>query len=220
MTIDFSTTALLLVDLQNDFCPGGALAVKSGDEVVEPLNKLAGLFSRMGGRVIATQDWHTSNHISFASSHPDKKPGDIIKLPTVREQILWPDHCVQGTEGAKFHSKLNLDLVHLIIRKGYTWELDSYSVFYENDKKTPTGLDGFLKNLRIKTVFMGGLATDYCIFYSAMDAAYYGFETFIIWDAVRGIDYPRGSIESAIEAMKLSGIRIINSSNIERDNPS
>jgi len=217
MKVNFASSVLLEIDVQNDFCPGGALGVNAGDEVVEPLNKLADLFSHRGGRVVATQDWHTHNHISFASSHPGKKPGDFITLPTVREQILWPDHCVQGSHGANFHKNFQIDKVHLIVRKGYTWELDSYSAFYENDKKTPTGLDGFLKNLRIKSVFIGGLATDYCVFYSAMDAAYYGFETFVITDAVRGIDYPRGSIDAAIEAMKISGIRITSTSEIEKD---
>lgn len=217
MKVDFPSSALLEIDIQNDFCPGGALAVMNGDEVIKPLNRLARLFNRKGGRVIATQDWHTENHISFASSNPGKKPGDLIELPTVKEQYLWPDHCVFGTQGAAFHSDLILDLVHMMIRKGYSPGLDSYSAFYENDRKTPTGLNGFLKGLEIKSVFLGGLATDYCVYYSAMDAVYHGYKTCLIIDASRGINYPEGSIDKAITVMKKAGVQIINSSDIERD---
>jgi nicotinamidase/pyrazinamidase len=215
MTINFTSSALLEVDVQNDFCPGGALAVDRGNEVADPLNRLAFLFSRNGGRVIATQDWHTADHISFASSHPGKKIGEIIDLPAVKAQVLWPDHCVQGTEGAKFHKNLDLTLVHLIVRKGYRQELDSYSVFYENDRKTPTGMDGFLKGLGIKSVFLGGLATDYCVFYSAIDAMGHGYETFVFTDAVRGVGFPDGSIETALKLMEEAGIHLIDSGDIE-----
>ena len=219
MIIDFVSSALIEIDVQNDFCPGGALAVEHGDEVTDPLNRLAFLFSAHGGRVIATQDWHDANHISFASSHPGKKPGDIIDLPLVKQQVLWPDHCVKGTKGANFHKDLDMYLVHLIVRKGYRQELDSYSAFFENDRTTPTGLNGFLKGLGIKSVFLGGLATDYCVFYGAMDAVNHGFETYVLRDAVRGVGFPEGSIDKAFETMEQAGIQIIDSGDIEGESP-
>ena len=220
---NLSSSALLEVDVQNDFCPDGALAVKNGNEVIEPLNKLAGLFASRGGIVIATQDWHCKNHISFASSHPGKSPGDVISLPMVKEQILWPDHCVQGSFGAEFHKDLDLDPVNLIIRKGYRHDLDSYSAFLENDGFTETGLEGFLRGLYqnknkdrdkkeevvINTVFIGGLATDYCVRYSAMDSIMAGFKTYVIEDAIRGVGNPKGSIEEAIETLKYWGVTFI-----------
>ena len=189
--------ALLIIDVQNDFCPGGALEVKGGDEVIAPLNSLARLFLRTGGKIIVTQDWHPQNHVSFSS---------------------WPDHCVKGTRGADLHKDLDLSAVHLILRKGTNQYLDSYSAFFENDKKTPTGLDGFLHGLGIKTVFLGGLASDYCVFYSAMDAKRLGLETYVIRDAVRGVDYPEGSIKKAFDSMEEAGIKIINSAEITEKN--
>jgi nicotinamidase/pyrazinamidase len=218
MNINFPASALLLIDVQNDFCPGGALAVKDGDKVIDPLNALARLFCRMGGKVIATQDWHTDKHISFASSHQGKAPGDIVELPSVKEQVLWPDHCVQGTNGADFHKDLDVTVAHLILRKGSRQDLDSYSAFFENDRKTPTGLDGFLKGLCLTSVFLGGLATDYCVFYSAMDAAQLGYKTYVLSDAVRGVGFPEGSVQKALEAMRNAGIGIINSNDIEAIN--
>jgi nicotinamidase/pyrazinamidase len=223
MNIDFARSALLEIDVQNDFCPGGALAVDRGDEVVDPLNRLASRFAKNGAKVLATQDWHPGDHVSFASSHPGKKPGDAIDIsgipgasgsPGVKGQMLWPSHCVQGGQGAAFHPRLDLSAVHLIIRKGYRRELDSYSAFFENDRKTPTGLEGFLKGLGITTVALGGLASDYCVLYSALDAAARGFRTLVIRDAVRGVGFPEGSVERAFALMEDAGIVIAGSEEI------
>ena len=214
MNIDFPSSVLLQIDIQNDFCPNGALPIDDGDEVIEPLNKLALLFTQNKGHVIATQDWHAADHISFASAHPGKTPGELIDLPSVKDQVLWPDHCVQGTKSADFHEKLNLSYARMIIRKGVRQELDSYSAFFENDRQTQTGLDGFLKCLNVKSVFLGGLAADYCVFYSAMDAIRLGYKTYILKDAVRGVGYPEGSIEKAFEEMINAGAEIIDSSDL------
>jgi len=207
--LDYTKTLLLIIDVQNDFCPGGALAVKEGDGVVAPLNALSAFFARKGGRVAATQDWHPRGHVSFAYSHTGKKVGDSVDTPLVKGQTLWPDHCVQGTDGAAFHKSLNLSPVSLIIRKGFREELDSYSAFFENDRKTPTGLEGWIKSLGIETVIMGGIATDYCVFFSAMDCKKAGFKTIIASDAVRGVDFPAGSIEASVDEMTCSGIEFI-----------
>jgi nicotinamidase/pyrazinamidase len=214
MTIDFARVALLEIDVQNDFCPGGALAVERGDEVAEPLNRLASRFAENGAMVLATQDWHPRDHVSFASSHEGKKPGDAVDLPGVKGQILWPDHCVQCEAGASFHPRLDLSPVRLIVRKGYRTRLDSYSAFFENDRKTPTGLEGFLKGLSITTVVLGGLATDYCVLYSALDAAAAGFKTLVIRDAVRGAGFPEGSVERAFRLMEEAGVIIAGSEEI------
>jgi len=214
LALDYSKTLLLIIDVQNDFCPGGALAVNEGNEVVRPLNALSSFLSQKGGRAAATQDWHPAGHISFASSHSGKKMGDSIDTPLVKGQALWPDHCVQGTEGAAFHKDLNLSPVSLIIRKGFRMELDSYSAFFENDRKTPTGLEGWIKSLGIETVIMGGLATDYCVFYSAMDCGKAGIKTIIASDAVRGVGFPSGSIEAAVSEMKSNGIEFISSAEL------
>jgi len=206
MPLNITRTLLLLIDVQNDFCPGGALAVQDGDGVIAPLNQLAAALASAGGVVAATQDWHPAGHISFASSHNGKQPGDIVDLDTVQGQVLWPDHCVQGTTGAAFHDKLNLNPVNLIIRKGFRKGLDSYSAFFENDRCTSTGLEGGIKQMNIQTVIIGGLATDYCVFYSAMDSRRLGFNTIIAGDAVRGVNYPSGSVEKAIAQMRDAGI--------------
>jgi nicotinamidase/pyrazinamidase len=225
MKIDMPESALLEIDVQNDFCPaytfisgdkwpGGALAVSRGDEVIAPLNALAEIFAQTGGRVIASQDWHPEQHISFAQSHPGKKPGEIIDLENLKGQVLWPNHCVAGSEGARFHEKLNLRPVNLVIRKGFRRRLDSYSAFFENDRRTPTGLDGFLKGLAIRTVIIGGLASDYCVFYTAMDSIGLGYRTVVLEDAVRGVGYPEGSVEKAFAEMQKAGIFIVQSGNI------
>jgi nicotinamidase/pyrazinamidase len=214
MALDFKKTLLLIIDVQNDFCPGGALAVNEGDGVVAPLNTLSSFLAEKGGRVAATQDWHPLGHVSFASSHQGKKPGDVIDTSLVKGQALWPDHCIQGTDGAAFHKDLNLNPVSLIVCKGFRKELDSYSAFYENDRKTPTGLEGWIKSLGIETVIMGGLATDYCVFYSAMDCKKAGFKTIIASDAVRGVGFPSGSIEAAVSEMKSNGIEFISSAEL------
>ena len=208
---------LLGIDVQNDFCPGGALAVSDGDGVVEPFNEISAAFAAAEGRVALSQDWHPAGHISFASSHPGKPPGDIITIEGGAEQALWPDHCVQGQCGADFHSALDLGPVSLIVRKGFRCGLDSYSAFFENDRKTPTGLEGWMRCLEIETVIIGGLATDYCVFYSAMDAVKLGFKTIVLSDVVRGVGYPAGSVEKAIEEMKNSGIDFITSKNLLKE---
>jgi nicotinamidase/pyrazinamidase len=217
MIADIRAAVLLEIDVQYDFCPAGALAVDRGDEVIAPLNALAREFVRAGGRVAATQDWHPAGHISFASAHEGKKPGDALDLPELKNQTLWPDHCVQGSRGARLHEQLDINPVSLILRKGFRRNLDSYSAFFENDRKTPTGLEGWLRGLGVTTVVLGGLATDYCVFYSAADARSLGFDTIVLSDAVRGVGYPEGSVERALEEMKKQGIRLCHSGEIIRE---
>jgi nicotinamidase/pyrazinamidase len=217
MSIIVAKTLLLEVDVQNDFCPGGALAVPDGYAVVAPLNALAIALAAAGGRIAATQDWHPGGHVSFASSHRDKKPGDIVDLDGVPGQVLWPDHCVQGGQGAAFHGELDLKPLSLIIRKGFRRGLDSYSAFFENDRKTPTGLEGWLRGIGIESVIIGGLATDYCVFYSAMDSKNLGFNTVIVNDAVRGVGYPEGSVQKAKAQMAAAGIRFADSSELLKE---
>ena len=214
MMIDFSRSVLLIIDVQNDFCPGGSLAVEKGDEVIAPLNRLANIFTEKSGRVAATQDWHPADHASFASSHANKKPGETVDLPGVKNQILWPNHCVQGTSGAQFHVTLNLNPVNFIIRKGFHRELDSYSAFFENDRKTSTGLDGLLKSFSINTVVLGGLAVDYCVLYSALDAAALGYKTIVAGDATRGVNYPPGSVDEAFRLLAKAGAVVAGSEDI------
>ena len=209
MALDVSKTLLLIIDVQNDFCPGGALAVDGGDGVIPPLNALSRAIAAGGGRVAATQDWHPAGHISFASSHNGRTPGELVDTEHVKGQVLWPDHCVQGTDGAAFHKELDLNPVSLIIRKGFRKGLDSYSAFFENDRQTPTGLDGWIRSLGIKTVILGGLATDYCVFFSAMDCKKSGFNVIVASDAVRGVGIPEGSVENAVEEMKSAWIDFI-----------
>jgi nicotinamidase/pyrazinamidase len=200
---------LLVVDVQNDFCPGGALAVKEGDRVVPVINRIMDRFHR----VVATQDWHPQNHISFASNHPGKKPYEQIRLGDIN-QILWPDHCVPGTEGSAFHAGLHADRFDLVVRKGSNPAVDSYSAFLENDKIIKTGLEGYLQSIKAERVFLAGLATDYCVFYSAMDAVSFGFNTTVIIDACRGIDVPENNIELSVQAMRMNGVQIITSDNL------
>ncbi len=195
-------SALLIIDVQNDFCPGGALPVPDGDKVVSPINKISPVFFK----VIATQDWHPPGHISFAGTH-GKKPFETITLPGLT-QVLWPDHCVPGTWGAEFHRDLDLRHVDMILRKGNNPGIDSYSAFLENDKKTETGLHHYLHGLEIDTVYLCGLATDYCVYFSALDARYFDFNTFVILDASRGIDIPENSIAGAVDEMKKRGVHI------------
>jgi nicotinamidase/pyrazinamidase len=209
--MEITKTLLLIIDVQNDFCPGGALAVEDGSGVIPPLNALAAIVYSKEGRVAATQDWHPLGHISFSSSYKDKMPGNLIDTENVKGQVLWQDHCVQGTFGAEFHKELNLKPVSLIVRKGFRQELDSYSAFFENDRLTPTGLEGWIRGLGIETVILGGIATDYCVFFSAMDCKKLGFNTIIAEDAVRGVGLPTGSVENAIETMTAAGIKFIHS---------
>ncbi len=197
------TTAFIAIDVQNDFCPGGALAVNDGDEVVAPINALINTYDH----VILTQDWHPSGHSSFASEHDGHDPLTTITMP-YGEQTLWPDHCVQGTNGAMFHDQLNIDRAELIIRKGYRREVDSYSAFFENDHKTTTGLTGYLNDRGITHVVMAGLATDFCVAFSALDARKCGFSCQVVMDASRAIDLG-GSLAAMTEAMAEAGVELI-----------
>ena len=201
-------SALLVIDVQNDFTPGGQLAVPEGDLIVPLINRLGGLFKQ----VIIAQDWHPSGHASFASSHPGRKPYDVIQLP-YGEQVLWPDHCVQGTVGAQFHCELKLPHAQLIIRKGFHKDVDSYSAFEEADHETVTGLAGYLKARGMDTVFVTGLATDFCVAWTAIDARKAGFETYVVEDATRAIDL-NGSLAAAWKDMTAAGVRRIQSSAI------
>jgi len=196
---------LLVIDVQNDFLPGGALAVPRGDEVVPAINRIARRFAN----VILTQDWHTPRHISFASAHPGKKPFETTQL-AYGAQVLWPDHCVQGTRGADFAAALDVPHAQAIIRKGYHAHTDSYSAFVEADRRTPTGLAGLLRERGITTVYCCGLATDFCVAWSALDAKAAGFETCVIEDACRAID-TGGSLAAARTALAQAGVRLIDS---------
>ncbi|MFH0998706.1 MAG: bifunctional nicotinamidase/pyrazinamidase [Pseudomonadota bacterium] len=198
--------ALLVVDVQNDFCPGGALAIREGDKVIPVINQILPIFDT----IIATRDWHPANHVSFAANHPEKNVYDVIDINGI-SQVLWPSHCVSGSMGAAFHPGLETEHFKLILNKGMNSSLDSYSVFLENDKNTPTGIDGFLRSLEITRIFLCGLATDYCVFYSALDAISFGFETCVVIDACCGVDVPERNIENAIQLMKSSGVKIISS---------
>ncbi len=195
------TEALIVVDVQNDFCPGGALAVPGGDEVVAPINAMMDRFDA----VILTQDWHPAGHSSFASSHPGKNPFESIEMP-YGTQVLWPDHCVQGTSGADFHADLRTD-GDLIIRKGFRPDVDSYSGFFENDQATPTGLEGYLRSRGITALTLAGLATDFCVAYTALDAARLGFAVTVDLAACRAIDMD-GSLAAALTHMESSGVKL------------
>lgn len=200
--------ALLVVDVQNSFCPGGELAVPGGDEVVPLINHLSLLFEN----VVLTQDWHPRGHISFASSHPGKQPFQNIDLP-YGAQTLWPDHCVAGSHGAAFHAELETERARLIVRKGIHAAVDSYSAFVEADRTTPTGLGGYLNTLGVKKVWLAGLATDFCVAWSAIDARAAGFETFVVEDACRAIDID-GSLADAWMAMRQAGVKRVRSDEV------
>ena len=204
-TINHDTDALVVIDVQNDFCPGGALEVPNGDEVVAPINGLMELFRH----VLLTQDWHPIDHISFASMHEGRNPFELIQVD-YGPQVLWPNHCVQGTSGAEFHAGLNVDSAELVIRKGYRQTIDSYSALFENDRSTSTGLAGYLRDRGFERLFMAGLATDYCVAYSALDGRREGFEIVVIDDACRGIDL-EGSVEAAWQQMTDAGVERIDS---------
>ncbi len=200
--------ALLVVDIQNDFCPGGALAVPDGDSIIPTVNKLISQFDI----VIQTQDWHPDGHSSFASSHDGKEPFDTVEME-YGTQVLWPDHCVQGTKGAEFHPDLNTLKSQVIIRKGFRKAIDSYSTFFENDQKTSTGLTGYLNDRGITDLYTVGLATDFCVKWSILDGIDEGFTMHIIEDAVKGIDL-NGSLDEAWAEMKQKGVKIIDSKEI------
>ncbi|WP_300440878.1 bifunctional nicotinamidase/pyrazinamidase [uncultured Mameliella sp.] len=194
--------ALIVIDVQNDFCPGGALAVERGDEIVQPINALMAEFDA----VVLTQDWHPAGHSSFASTHDGKAPFDMVEMP-YGPQVLWPDHCIQGSPGANFHTELEMDRADLIIRKGFRAAIDSYSAFFENDHKTPTGLEGYLRTRGIDTLTLVGLATDFCVNFSAVDAAKLGFAVTVRQDLCRGIDLD-GSLKAALDGMKEAGVAL------------
>jgi nicotinamidase/pyrazinamidase len=194
---------LLVVDIQNDFCPGGRLAVPAGDEVVPLVNRLASRFRH----VVLTQDWHPPGHLSFASTHPGRKPYDTIEV-SYGPQILWPDHCVQGTPGAELRKDLRIAHAQLVLRKGYHREIDSYSAFYENDRKTHTGLAGYLRERGLTRVFVAGLAFDFCVRYSSEDAKHEGFDVAVVEDACRGIDVD-GSMRATRERLGAIGVRCV-----------
>ncbi len=197
------TKALLVIDVQNDFCPLGALAVSDGDAIVPLINDMI----QDHAIVILTQDWHPKGHSSFASSHAGKAPFEMTKMP-YGDQVLWPDHCIQGSQGAAFHRDLDTSRADLIIRKGYTPSIDSYSAFFENDRRTPTGLEGYLRTRGITELELVGLATDYCVCYSALDAANLGFKTRVHLAACRAIDMD-GSLDKALHDMRNAKVDII-----------
>ena len=198
-----SNTALVVIDIQNDFCPSGALAVTGGDQIIPRVNAMMGDF----GAVIFTQDWHPANHSSFVSQHPGAAPYSQIDL-SYGPQPLGPDHCIQGTPGAAFHRDLRVDAAELILRKGFRAGIDSYSAFFENDHRTGTGLPGYLTTRGITSVTLVGLATDYCVAYSALDAVRLGFETRVILDCCRGIDLG-GSLAAATARMRDAGVTLV-----------
>ena len=207
MSIEFDLnseiTALVVIDVQNDFCPGGQLAVTDGDQVVSPINQMI----KKAHTVIATQDWHPAGHTSFASRHDGRTPFETIEV-SYGPQTLWPDHCIQGTQGAAFHPDLHIDAAQMIIRKGFRAAVDSYSAFFENDKVTVTGLHGYLQDRRIKKVVMAGLATDYCVAYSALDAVRLGYDVQVVLPACRAIDLD-GSLAAAAQQMTAAGVGLI-----------
>jgi nicotinamidase/pyrazinamidase len=203
------TDVLIVIDVQNDFCPGGQLAVAGGDSVLEPIHKVAPLFEH----IVLTQDWHPANHASFAASHPGKRPYDTIDLP-YGAQTLWPAHCVQGTRGADFHPDLHLTRAELILRKGFRPQIDSYSAFFENDRTTSTGLAGYLRERGLTRAFFAGLAYDFCVGFSALDARRLGFGAIVLKDACRAIDLSGSAAAMDAEFAK-AGVGVIRSAELE-----
>jgi len=201
--------ALIMVDVQNDFMPGGALPAVHGDEVVPVLNALQPRFEL----VVATQDWHPPNHGSFASNHPGHKPGEVVDLNGL-PQILWPDHCVQHSHGAEFHRDLDRSRIDRIVAKGTDPAIDSYSTFFDNGRRKSTGLEDYLREHGITDVYLGGLATDYCVLWSARDAVSLGFRTHVVADACRGVELQPGDIERAFEEMRSLGVNVLPASRV------
>ena len=200
--------ALIIVDMQYDFMPGGTLPVEEGDLIINGINETAEIFKKFQAKIVLTQDWHPQNHLSFASNHPDKNPGDEFKSEDgAIGPVLWPDHCVQGSQGAKFHKNLKTDLADKIIQKGMNPNVDSYSGFRDNDKKSETGLRKYLNSSGIKRIFICGLALDYCCYFTAMDGVDFGYEVYFLANLTRGIDLPEGNIEKTLESMKQNGIK-------------
>ncbi|MCK4380221.1 MAG: bifunctional nicotinamidase/pyrazinamidase [Candidatus Lokiarchaeota archaeon] len=202
--------ALIIIDMQNDFIPGGSLAVEEGDLIIEDINKIAHEFKENNGTIIITQDWHPQNHLSFASNHKGKKPGDdYMSEDRAIGPVLWPDHCVQGTKGAEFHKELKIDLADKIIQKGMNPNVDSYSGFQDNDKKSETGLRKYLNAKKIKRIFVCGLALDYCCYYTAMNGLEFGYKVYFLVNLTRGVDLPEGNVENALKNLKKSGIKFV-----------
>ena len=205
--------SLIIVDMQNDFIPPGALSVKGGEEIIKSINELAERFHTGGNVITLTQDWHSPRHISFASSH-NKKPYDAFESEGIGP-VLWPDHCVQGTWGASFHPSIETKFATAVVRKGFHPNVDSYSTFIENDKKTNTGLSGYLMARGVKRIFLCGLALDYCVYYSAIDGRSLGFEVVVVIDLCRAINSPPSQLSKALDHMVEKGVEFIHSKNIE-----
>ncbi len=197
-----ATEALVVIDVQNDFCPGGALAVAAGDVVVSGINHLM----TKSSIIVLTQDWHPASHLSFADNHPGATPYSMIDMP-YGKQVLWPSHCVQGTKGADFHPALTTDPAQMVIRKGFRPGIDSYSAFFENDRHTPTGLDGYLRSRGVTGITLVGLATDFCVAFSALDATRLGFAVTVRLDLCRAIDL-NGSLAQALADMRAAGVQL------------
>ncbi|MCH8906084.1 MAG: bifunctional nicotinamidase/pyrazinamidase [Candidatus Heimdallarchaeota archaeon] len=206
-----SNDGLIIVDIQNDFLTGGSLAVTDGNQIIEGVNSLGLKFKESGARVIFTQDWHPPGHWSFASAHQGKNPFDPIDKVKGIGPILWPDHCIQGSQGANFHEELDVSLAHLIIRKGYHQKIDSYSAILENDGETETGLEGYLKSSKLNRIFICGLALDYCVNFSAIDTVTKGYDVWVVYDLTRGISDQ--SVHEAIHQMQEAGIKLVELSN-------
>ena len=204
LNIGMDTDVLLVIDVQNDFCPGGSLGVKDGDKIIKNINSIQDKFNN----VVLTQDWHPKNHSSFVTEYKDKEVFSTVKMP-YGDQTIWPAHCIQGTKGADFHKDLNTLKANTIIQKGFRREIDSYSAFWENDRVTPTGLEGSLKSLGVNRVFVCGLALDFCVAYSAIDSSIAGFDTFVLMNATKPVDLP-GSIDTTLEAFKKYNINKVN----------
>ncbi|MDQ6800190.1 MAG: bifunctional nicotinamidase/pyrazinamidase [Acidobacteriota bacterium] len=205
--------ALILVDVQNDFMPGGALPVAEGDRIVPVVNRLQDAF----GCIVATQDWHPRGHGSFASQHPGRKPGDVIDLNEI-EQVLWPDHCVQGSTGAEFHAQLDRRRIAEVFHKGVDPDIDSYSGLFDNGHRRGTGLAEFLKSNGVTDVYIAGLATDYCVKFTALDARGLGYNVFVIEDACRGVNLQPGDSVAAFEEMRRAGVEVVTSATIAPQN--
>ncbi|MFX1573929.1 MAG: bifunctional nicotinamidase/pyrazinamidase [Promethearchaeota archaeon] len=200
--------ALIIVDMQNDFIPGGSLAVEEGDLIINDINDTAEKFKKASAKIVFTQDWHPQNHLSFASNHPEKNPGDeFMSEDGSIGPVLWPDHCVQESQGAEFHKNLKLNLADKIIQKGMNPNVDSYSGFQDNDKKSETGLREYLNSYGIKRIFICGLALDYCCYFTAIDGFDFGYDVYFLVDLTRGVDLPEGNVKKAIESMKQKGIK-------------
>lgn len=205
-----SRDALIIVDMQYDFIPGGSLPVEEGDLIIEGLNQITNLFKKNKATVVLTQDWHPQNHLSFASNHPGKSPGDeFTSEDRAIGPVLWPDHCVQNTKGAEFHNDLKIDLADKVIQKGMNPNVDSYSGFRDNDKNSETGLRDYLNSKKIRRIFVCGLALDYCCYYTAMDGFEFDYRVYFLVDLTRGVNLPEGSIKNALENMNKTGIKFV-----------